>query len=135
MDSDLPVRLLAEARRCLPATATSSRLVPFREALLTFRAKRLSHEKIATILKQHGVQIERTAVGDYCRRFCPAADIERVRRDLIADLLDLYGETVRWLVVRNLRDGADSSVFMASKTRQRLLALDIPEHVRLGRFL
>ena len=84
MESDLPARLLAEARRCLPATATSSRLVPFREALLTFRAKRLSHEKIATILKQHGVQIERTAVGDYCRRFCQAADIERVRRDLIA---------------------------------------------------
>ena len=56
-------------------------------------------------------------------------------RDLIADLLDRYGETVRWLVVRNLRDSADSSVFMASKTRQRLLALDIPEHVRLGRFL
>jgi len=84
MDSDLPSRLLAEARRCPPAAATGSRLVPFREALLTFRAKRLSQEKIARILKQHGIQIERTAVGDYCRRFCPAADIERVRRDLIA---------------------------------------------------
>ena len=45
----------------------------------------------------------------------------------IADLLDLYGETVRWLVVRNLRDGADPSVFMASKTRQRLLALGAVE--------
>lgn len=45
----------------------------------------------------------------------------------IADLLDLYGEKVRWLVVRNLRDGADSSVFMASKTRQRLLALGAVE--------
>jgi len=84
MESDLPARLLAEARRCLPATATSSRLVPFREALLTYRAKGFSHEKIATILKQHGVQVQRTAVGDYCRRFCPAADIERVSRDLIA---------------------------------------------------
>ncbi len=45
----------------------------------------------------------------------------------IADLLDLYGETVRWLVVRNLRDGAEPSVFMASKTRQRLLALGAVE--------
>lgn len=41
----------------------------------------------------------------------------------IADLVDTYGEHVRWLVVRNLRDGAEPSVFMASKTRQRLLAL------------
>lgn len=41
----------------------------------------------------------------------------------IADLVDTYGERVRWLVVRNLRDGAEPSVFMASKTRQRLLAL------------
>ena len=50
----------------------------------------------------------------------------------IADLLDLYGETVRWLVVRNLRDGAEPSVFMASKTRQRLLALGAVEIVVPG---
>ncbi len=84
MDSDLPARLLAEARRCAPAPVAGSRLVPFREALLTFQAKRIGHAKIAKIMKQHGVQIERTAVGDFCRRFCPAADIERVRRDLVA---------------------------------------------------
>ncbi|MBL9186684.1 MAG: hypothetical protein JNK23_04350 [Opitutaceae bacterium] len=41
----------------------------------------------------------------------------------IADLVDTHGEQVQWLVVRNLRDGAEPSVFMASKTRQRLLAL------------
>ena len=84
MDSDLSARLLAEARRCAPAPVACSRLAPFREALLTFQVKRFSHEKIAKILKQHGVQIERTAVGDFCRRFCPAVDIERVRRDLVA---------------------------------------------------
>jgi hypothetical protein len=84
MESDLPARLLAEARRCAPAPVACSRLVPFRETLLTLQAKRISQEKIAKFLKQHGVQIERTAVGDFCRRFCPAADIERVRRDLIA---------------------------------------------------
>jgi hypothetical protein len=49
----------------------------------------------------------------------------------IADLLDLYGDTVRWLVARNLRDGAAPSVFMESKTRQRLSAvgaieIDVP---------
>lgn len=84
MDSDLPARLLAEARRCAPAPVGCSRLAPFREALLTFQAKRIGHAKIAKIMKQHGVQIERTAVGDFCRRFCPAADVERVRRELIA---------------------------------------------------
>lgn len=41
----------------------------------------------------------------------------------IADLVDAYGEMVRWLVVRNLRDGAQPSVFMESRTRQRLAAL------------
>jgi hypothetical protein len=45
----------------------------------------------------------------------------------IADLVDLYAERVRWLVVRNLRDGAEPGVFMASKTRQRLLALGAVE--------
>ena len=45
----------------------------------------------------------------------------------IADLVDTYGERVRWLVVRNLRDGAEPSVFLASKTRQRLLALGAVE--------
>lgn len=40
----------------------------------------------------------------------------------IADLVDTYENTVRWLVVRNLRDGAQPSVFMESKTRQRLTA-------------
>ena len=41
----------------------------------------------------------------------------------IADLLDTYEDRVRWLVARNLRDGAAPSVFMESKTRQRLAAV------------
>ena len=45
----------------------------------------------------------------------------------IADLLDTYDDRVRWLVVRNLRDGAAPSVFMESKTRQRLAALGAVE--------
>lgn len=45
----------------------------------------------------------------------------------IADLVDTYGERVRWLVVRNLRDGAQPSVFMGSNTRQRLAALGAVE--------
>lgn len=45
----------------------------------------------------------------------------------IADLVDLYGDKVRWLVVRNLRDGPAPSVYMNSKTRQRLTALGAVE--------
>lgn len=41
----------------------------------------------------------------------------------IADLVDLYGEKVRWLVALNLRDGSASPVFLESKTRARLAAL------------
>ena len=84
MDIDLPARLLAEAQRCAPAAVKRSRLVPFREAVLTFLARRISHDQIAVILRQHGVPIARSAIGDFCRRYCPAVDIERVRRELVS---------------------------------------------------
>jgi hypothetical protein len=45
----------------------------------------------------------------------------------IADLVDLYGDRVRWLVAINLRDGVASPVFLESKTRQRLAALQAVE--------
>jgi hypothetical protein len=57
--------------------------MPYREALLTFRAKRISYERIATILKGHRVTIAASTIGYFCRRHCPEADIERVRRSLV----------------------------------------------------
>ena len=84
MESDLPGRLLAEARRHAPTQIERSRLMPLREALLTFRAKHTSYEKIAAILKGHGITIQASTVGYFCRRYCPVADVERIRRDLIA---------------------------------------------------
>lgn len=49
----------------------------------------------------------------------------------IADLLDRYGPGVRWLVVRNLREGGTLPLYGQSKSRQRLIAhgaveLDVP---------
>ena len=41
----------------------------------------------------------------------------------IADLLDEYGDRVRWLVVRNYRDSSRLSLFDQSQTKQRLEAL------------
>ena len=49
----------------------------------------------------------------------------------IADLVDFYGDRVRWLVARNLRDGAQLAVFDQGNTRKKLLAhgaveIDVP---------
>jgi len=84
MKPDLPERLLAEARQHAPAPAERSRLIHLREAVLTFRAKRVSYEKISAVLKGHGVAIQASAIGHFCRRHCPAAEIERVRHQLVA---------------------------------------------------
>ena len=84
MKPDLPERLLAEARQHAPAPAGRSCLMPLREAVLTFRAKRLSYEKIAAVVKSHGIAIQASAVGHFCRRYCPDTEIERVRHQLVA---------------------------------------------------
>ena len=49
----------------------------------------------------------------------------------IANLVDTYGNRVRWLVVHNLREGSPLSLFAHSATRQKLLAqgaveIDVP---------
>ncbi len=83
MESDLSARLLAEARRHTPTLVERSRLMPFREALLTFRAKHTSYERIAGILKGYGVAIHPATIGYFCRRYCPEAEIQRVRLNLV----------------------------------------------------
>lgn len=45
----------------------------------------------------------------------------------IADLLDAYGPQVRWLVVRNLRDGDSLPLFAQSNSRRRLQELGAGE--------
>ena len=84
MEPDLPARLLAEAQRYTPTPTHRSRLMPLREAILTYLAKRASYEKIAAFLKGHGVVIQASTVGYFCRRYCPASDITRVQRQLAA---------------------------------------------------
>ncbi|MDR1280500.1 MAG: hypothetical protein LBK99_06725 [Opitutaceae bacterium] len=49
----------------------------------------------------------------------------------IADLLDTWGDRVRWLVARNLRDGEHLDLYMASNSRQTLagfgaVEIDVP---------
>lgn len=45
----------------------------------------------------------------------------------IAELLDTHGEKVRWLVVRNLRDGDNLSLFAQSNSRKKLATLGAVE--------
>lgn len=84
MDTELPARVLTLARRREPAPAQLSRLAPFRESLITYRAKRVSYEQISAELHPHGIIISASTIGYYCRRYC-SADIERVRRHFSVD--------------------------------------------------
>lgn len=82
MEDDLALRLLSEARRHSPVPTQRSRLMPVREAIIVFRAKRTSYERIAAILKAHGVTIQASAIGYFVRRHCSVAEIERARGEL-----------------------------------------------------
>ena len=75
--SDLPARLMDEARRYNPAEHARGRLAPFREALLIWRAKSASYEQIAAALNKHGVKVSPAGVGAFCRRTLSRADILR----------------------------------------------------------
>ena len=83
--SDLPARLMDEARRYNPAEHARGRLAPFREALLIWRAKSASYEQIAAALNKHGVKVSPAGVGAFCRRTLSRADILREQTRLRTD--------------------------------------------------
>ena len=66
--SDLHARLMEEARRYDPAEHSRSRLAPFRDVLLVWRAKSMSYELIAATLTRHGLKTSPAGVGAFCRR-------------------------------------------------------------------
>lgn len=84
MDFDLPASALADARHHTPTPIERSRLMPFRETVLTLRAKRTSFENIAKFLNFYGVTIAPSTLSYFCRKHCPPGEIERVRRELSA---------------------------------------------------
>lgn len=83
-ETELQVRILADARSCDPDGRAASRLTPHREAILLYRAKGLSYEEIAATLTQLGLRIGKTQVGTWCRRHVRKADILRKRAELEA---------------------------------------------------
>lgn len=74
--------LMEEARRYDPAVNTRSRLAPFRDVLLVYRAKAMSYEQIAATLTRHGFRVSPAGVGAFCRRSIARAEILRERRRL-----------------------------------------------------
>ena len=83
--SDVPARLMDEARRYNPAEHARGRLAPFREALLVWRAKSASYEQIAAALARHGVKVSPAGVGAFCRRTLSRAEILREQTRLRAE--------------------------------------------------
>ena len=75
--SDLHARLMEEAWRYDPAEHSRSRLAPFRDVLLVWRAKSMSYELIAATLTRHGLKTSPAGVGAFCRRTLSQAEILR----------------------------------------------------------
>ena len=75
--ADLHARLMDEAKRYDPAEYSRSRLAPFRDVLLVWRAKSMSYEQIAASLTKHGLKISPAGVGAFCRRTFSQAEFLR----------------------------------------------------------
>ncbi|AHF92557.1 hypothetical protein OPIT5_22285 [Opitutaceae bacterium TAV5] len=82
MNSDLSRRVLDFASRLEIQSVHPSRLLPLREAILAFRAKNYSYERIAGFLKPQGILISGSSVGAFCRKHCPASEINRLRKNI-----------------------------------------------------
>lgn len=59
--------------------------------------------------------------------FVVVATDDKDANSQVADVVDEYGERVRWLVARNLRDGLQLGLFAQSNSRRRLLELGAVE--------
>jgi hypothetical protein len=59
--------------------------------------------------------------------FVVVATDDKDANSQIAEVLDLYGTRVRWLVARNLRDGEALALFAQSNSRRRLAELGAVE--------
>jgi len=80
----LHARLLQDARNCDPAAHHRSRLAPYRDVLLLWRAKHKSYEQIAATLTSHGIRVSPAGIGAYCRNQFTMHEIDRARSDVSA---------------------------------------------------
>ena len=83
--TEMQARLIEDARSYNPATHARTLLGPHREALLMYRVKGMSYERIAATLLRNGLKVSAPAVGVFCRHHFTKADILRERRRLEAE--------------------------------------------------
>ncbi len=84
--AELNARVLDDARRYDPANHRQTLLAPHREALVLYRAKGMSYERIAAALRKQGLNVAPPTVGAFCRRQITEAEVLRERRRLEASL-------------------------------------------------
>lgn len=78
----MQARLIEDARSYNPATHARTLLGPHRDALLMYRVKGMSYERIAAALLRNGLKVSAPAVGIFCRQHFTKAEILRERRRL-----------------------------------------------------
>jgi hypothetical protein len=81
-NTDLHARLLQDARNCDPAAHHRSRLAPYRDVLLLWRAKHKSYEQIAATLTSHGIRVSPAGIGVFCRSQFTKHEIDRARGEV-----------------------------------------------------
>ena len=81
-NTELHARLLQDARNCDPAAHHRSRLAPYRDVLLLWRAKHKSYEQIAATLTSHGLRVSPAGIGAYCRSQFTKHEIDRARSEV-----------------------------------------------------
>ena len=81
-NTDLHARLLQDARNCDPAAHRRSRLAPYRDVLLLWRAKHKSYEQIAATLTSHGIRVSPAGIGVFCRSQFTKHEIDRARSEV-----------------------------------------------------
>ena len=80
-NTDLHVRLLQDARNYDPAAHRRSRLAPYRDVLLLWRAKHKSYEQLAATLTSHGIRVSPAGIGAYCRSQFTKHEIDSARSE------------------------------------------------------
>ncbi len=83
-------------------------------------------EKVLQYLKEAQLT-ELQAELDFTLVFAVIATDDLDANSQIADLIDAYGDRVKWVIARNQRDGAQLALYGQSNSRRRLLELGAVE--------
>lgn len=118
IDTDVDITRLAALDRLVHA---------LRESDVVLADNRASGgEKVLQYLKEAQLTELQTEL-DFTLVFVVIATDDLDANSQIADLVDDYGERVRWMIARNQREGAQLALYGQSNSRRRLLELGAVE--------